>query len=115
MRPEIRNENSMDLGMQADFRKAGARRIFQLCAVENINFPAHVIDYFPGPKVLRDMRQTRTMNAERTGDLFLRERDFIALLAVLDHQQPAAESLFDDVIAVADRALRDRSRRGLRR
>ena len=95
----------MNLGMPANLRKTGARRIFQFRTVQDINFPAHVIDYLLGPQVLRDMREARAVNAERAGDLLLRERNFIALFPVLNHQQPAAKALLDDVVTVADRAL----------
>ena len=95
----------MQFGVPANFRKTGARRIFKFRAVQNINFPAHVIDNFLRPQVLCDVRQAWAMNAQRAGDLFLREAYFIALLAVLNHQKPTAKALFDNVVAIADRAL----------
>ncbi|KAK0039249.1 hypothetical protein Bpfe_031338 [Biomphalaria pfeifferi] len=47
------------------------------------------------------------MNAQRTRDLFLRQRKPIAAFARLNHQKPRAKSLLDRMITVANRSLRN--------
>ena len=81
----IKEEQSESFRMPANFCKTCACGFFELFAVQDINLSAHIIDDLFRSKVLSDVRQARSMDAERARDLFLRERYFIALLAFLNH------------------------------
>jgi hypothetical protein len=76
--------------------------IFQFSMIQNSQMPARVIDNSRFAQIFRGMRKARSMDAQITGDLAVRQHQFVASDTVVKHQQPRAETLFDRVIIVAD-------------
>src|ERR1700730_357620 len=90
-----------------------ASTFFQSLAVENLNVTTHVADQPFLLQILSSVRHAFAAYAQHVRDEFLSHLQLVGMGAVAGHQQPAAESLFYWVQAVANGGLRDLRDQGL--
>ena len=70
--------------------------------IKNNDLPAPVINYFLLAQFISDKRDARAVDAEKTGYLFLCQREFITAAAILKHQEPTAKTLLYLVIIITN-------------